>query len=290
MTKLVIAIFAVACLGRSPGRTDDYQIAEHVCKECLLLPNAVDMEKIPHDVFATALDEGTAHPGLLPWLWTSRSLVAFRLGDAESAIAYAEKSEQFDPHPRMKMFNASILALAHHRLGQLEKSYTSLYRGRRIHGGFIDPDTGFPTAHDALMTGLLLDEATALLSDAQSSSASAHAEWLRSVASNPNLSDAERFDILRDFQQWEAATEVGWRIVEQAPGRTESWLKLAPILVLAGDDAAYRDFCSRMVKQFGATSDVGSAERTCKACLLMPEAVKLDDLPHAVLAKTLEWK
>ena len=144
------------------GDTNDWRIAEHACKACLLVPAAVDMNKLPHQVLERALDGGTLEGGILPWLWTSRGLIAYRLGDSESAIAHVGKSEELNPDELMKMMNRAILALAHHQLGHMEESYNNLMLGRRLHA-----DTVVPKEHDALMTGILLREAAALLMDDQ---------------------------------------------------------------------------------------------------------------------------
>ncbi len=91
-----------------------------------------------------------------------------------------------------------------------------------------------------------------------------------------------------DSEDWGAAAEAGLRVLESRPDDTLAYLRVAPLLVLAEDEAKYRDFCSRMVEQFAGTDDVQAAERTCKACLLVDGAVELDALPHMALAESLD--
>ncbi|MEK6249349.1 MAG: hypothetical protein N2C12_14295, partial [Planctomycetales bacterium] len=268
--------------------TNEASIAEHVCKACLIVPGALDLDQLPHEVFAKALDEQTLHTGLVPWHWGSRALVAYRAGDPDSAIAYVQKSQESNSDELMQMINSSILALAYHHLGQPGMSYRNWKDARRQIDRFVNAETGFPKGHDALIAGILAQEARSLLLDSQSSIADTRADWLQTVATDPEISAAERFQILNDFGDWSAASKVGWQIVEQSPGNTEAWLKLAPVLVLGGNEEAYRDFCSRMVKQFEGTDDVQIAERTCKACLLIPNSIELSQLPIATLASSLD--
>jgi hypothetical protein len=59
-------------------------------------------------------------------------------------------------------------------------------------------------------------------------------------------------------------------------------------LVLADDEPSYRDFCARMVKQFGDTSVDWEADMTCKSCLLLPRCVDMASLPLSVLSDKLD--
>ena len=66
------------------------------------------------------------------------------------------------------------------------------------------------------------------------------------------------------------------------------WLRVAPVLALADDKAAYSDFCVRMAKKFAKSTDFATMERTIKACLLRANAIESATLPAGVLGKALD--
>jgi hypothetical protein len=96
---------------------------------------------------------------------------------------------------------------------------------------------------------------------------------LRHVWSNYTLSE-----------NWEAAAEVGRELVEQTPDDAITWLRTASVVALAGNEAAYREFCGRMAKRFAGADD---ALTTCMACLMLPDAIELARLPRNTLIKSL---
>jgi tetratricopeptide (TPR) repeat protein len=49
-----------------------------------------------------------------------------------------------------------------------------------------------------------------------------------------------------------------------------SWFQLAPLLIVSGDLAGYRQHREAMLARFGATADPLTGERIAKACLLLP--------------------
>ena len=69
---------------------------------------------------------------------------------------------------------------------------------------------------------------------------------------------------------------------------SRSWLNVAPILELAGDKDAYRNFCSRMSKQFSETENTQDATHTCKVCLLLPATLDLAQLSAKPVTTSLE--
>ncbi|MCY2962468.1 MAG: tetratricopeptide repeat protein, partial [Planctomycetota bacterium] len=108
--------------------------------------------------------------------------------------------------------------------------------------------------------------------------------WARSVP-HPTL---KQFHDAYSSKDWEMAIWSGGQIVKQTPGDAETWLKLAPLVVLAGGDAAYRPFCERMARQFAPSTDSRQIEQTLKSCLLRPDAVELSVLPREQLVAALD--
>ncbi len=145
------------------AETDDVQTAERTCKACLLVPGAIDLDQLPHTTLAKSLDEGTAPIGIASWLWCARSLVAYRSGDAESALAYAQKSEELDPSQMAQALILSIRASAHHQLDQLEESRDDVKHASEIIDGLVKSDPNLGHHHDVLMAKILLEEAKALI-------------------------------------------------------------------------------------------------------------------------------
>jgi tetratricopeptide (TPR) repeat protein len=116
---------------------------------------------------------------------------------------------------------------------------------------------------------------------------SAESDWRLAAKLNPGALQ-EPFNRHRLAANWQAAAKIGIVLIEQAPSDSMAWLRAAPALVLAGDEPSYREFCGRMVKQFGDTSAAPEAEVTCKACLLIPDCVAVEALPLSVFSDKLD--
>jgi tetratricopeptide (TPR) repeat protein len=114
----------------------------------------------------------------------------------------------------------------------------------------------------------------------------AKADWLRAVALKPDQMQAA-FDPFQQAQRWSDALAFGEKLIEINPNESLSWLNLAPVAAVAGDET-YRDFCRRYAQHFKETTDAMVAERMIKACLLKPGSVDLDTLPRETLAKALD--
>jgi tetratricopeptide (TPR) repeat protein len=54
------------------------------------------------------------------------------------------------------------------------------------------------------------------------------------------------------------------------PDEHDNWYRLAPLLVRSGENAAYDKHRSAMLQRFADTTNAPLAERTAKACLLVP--------------------
>jgi hypothetical protein len=77
--------------------------------------------------------------------------------------------------------------------------------------------------------------------------------------------------------RWNDAAAVFQRLCERQPARNRNWVVLAPLLAAAGDRNAYDQLSGELLSRFGHTEDPVIAERTAKACLLLPRSVASDD-------------
>jgi Flp pilus assembly protein TadD len=66
------------------------------------------------------------------------------------------------------------------------------------------------------------------------------------------------------------AIEIMERLAELSPDYHDAWNHGAILWALTGDRAGYRQHCRRMLERFGGTTNPAIAERTAKACLLLP--------------------
>ena len=106
----------------------------------------------------------------------------------------------------------------------------------------------------------------------------ARTDWLRAIEQQPGIAQAA-FDSYRQAERWSEAAEFGLMMAEQKPEDSLAWLHVAPVLILAGDDADYPAYCRRIVEQFAESKDFDVPEKVVKACLLRPEAIELAKLP-----------
>jgi serine/threonine protein kinase/tetratricopeptide (TPR) repeat protein len=66
------------------------------------------------------------------------------------------------------------------------------------------------------------------------------------------------------------AIEIMARLADLRPDYHDAWNHGAILRARTGEHAAYRAHCRRMLDRFGRTTEPGIAERTAKACLLLP--------------------
>ncbi len=81
-------------------------------------------------------------------------------------------------------------------------------------------------------------------------------------------------------RRWKEAAADYQIVLERQPLESRSmhdawqWLHAAPAFLAAGDREGYRRLRREMLKRFGDTQDIYTAERIAKACLLLPESAK----------------
>jgi eukaryotic-like serine/threonine-protein kinase len=74
--------------------------------------------------------------------------------------------------------------------------------------------------------------------------------------------------------QWQQASAALARGLELDSSDHFSWYRSAALHLQAGDVKGYRRGCREMLARFGETDKLEIAERTAKACLLLPDAVE----------------
>jgi len=111
-------------------------------------------------------------------------------------------------------------------------------------------------------------------------------DWTRAVQQQPDLAETA-FRRLSEAQRWKDAVEFGLPWIKQKPDDALVWLGVAPVLVLAGDQAANAECCARMRQQFAESKDPETAERVIKVCLLLPNLIDPAKLPGESLAQEL---
>ena len=113
----------------------------------------------------------------------------------------------------------------------------------------------------------------------------AESDWQRATELQPDRAKAA-FDAYRRAKRWNEAADYGLKWVDQNPAEAMRWLMVAPILVVAGNDQAYREHSDRMAKRFGDTTDARESRLAIKACLLVPDVIESDRLPVDTLVKS----
>ena len=138
------------------ANSENHGDAEKTCKVCCLLPGIANLENLPVEAFVRPLELGATADWIRPWLWSTRALVSFRAGDADSAIRYLSKSKQYDPADMCRVLNMAIQALAQSKLAQLDDARKSVDQAVEQLAELNDDATTF---HDRLIVRILLNEA-----------------------------------------------------------------------------------------------------------------------------------
>jgi tetratricopeptide (TPR) repeat protein len=73
--------------------------------------------------------------------------------------------------------------------------------------------------------------------------------------------------------RWKEAAAAFDRALELDPTDHERWCQASALHLGAGDLESYRRVCYQLVKRFGDTDDPVIAERTAKACLMLPDTL-----------------
>ena len=110
----------------------DGEAAERVIKTSLLRASGFDIAALPSGTLIEALASGN-HPEWFPaWGWVTRALLAYRSGDADSAVKYVAKSEEHKPEQFTHAMSLAVLALAQHKLNHSDEARTALAEASRV--------------------------------------------------------------------------------------------------------------------------------------------------------------
>jgi tetratricopeptide (TPR) repeat protein len=107
--------------------TTNLEVSERITKS--LLPDAIEPDKLPTQPLIDSLKNGTATAGQ-SWFWTSRALLAYRTGDAKSAVQYATRSEEHKPFQVTRALALSVLA--QHELVNTAEATTALQQATKL--------------------------------------------------------------------------------------------------------------------------------------------------------------
>jgi len=70
--------------------------------------------------------------------------------------------------------------------------------------------------------------------------------------------------------QWSESLAAAARFVQLQPAEYRGYYHAAPLLVQIGDRAAYEELCAKITTLFAGTTNLATAERMAKACLILP--------------------
>src|SRR5258708_11437097 len=102
----------------------------------------------------------------------------------------------------------------------------------------------------------------------------------------------ESYDLLSLYTEllarhglWEEAAAGASRVLELRPENAQQYHTLAPLLVASKNLAGYQQICRRIVARFSGTTDVFTADKMAKDCLILQSA-GVDLEPVAAMAET----
>ena len=137
--------------------------AERAIRACLLEPGLVEIESLLIDVLTKTLDDETATKWLLPRAWHTRALLAGRVGDAQSAVTYAEISQEQQEIPEVwQAMNLGVISHAQQYLGQEKQAKASLATADKLITE-LEQDPEFTHGFNLLSAQILFREAEAAI-------------------------------------------------------------------------------------------------------------------------------
>ena len=134
--------------------------ADRAIKGCLLKPGAIDVADLPLDKLPMSIDATTAPAYLPPWFWATRALLAYRSGDAESAVTHVTLSEQYKPNDHAHALNLAVLAMAQHELKHPDEARIALEEASQL---VTRLHAANKNHHDLLIAEILFREAETLI-------------------------------------------------------------------------------------------------------------------------------
>ena len=144
------------------GKETSIMHQERVCKMCTFLPDVVDIEELPTN-WETIVETNVLPSSnfWLAWAWHARALKALRQGDFETAISFADKSDQLNPKEICKVLNHCVRAIAAKRVGKTKLAHSSLLEADRSFRESVEKSTQYH--HDYIFARILIGEAESLI-------------------------------------------------------------------------------------------------------------------------------
>lgn len=97
-----------------------------------------------------------------------------------------------------------------------------------------------------------------------------------------------RATYLMRLGRWREAAADARQSRKLEPTNRGKWFSEANCVLLAGDEAAYRQLCQEMIEQFRGTADDEIADSVCKTCVLLAGTIELSELPIQMLRTALD--
>ncbi len=145
-------------VAKQPAETPEQ--TDRAIKVCLLKAGVVDITDLPGDTLARGLNDGTVPAWLPPSGWGCLALLAYRNGDAESAVKYVAQSEQHSPNDFAHAMNLAVLAMAENSLDHPDKARTALQESSQLISR-LKTNSDNKGHHDLLIAEILFREAKA---------------------------------------------------------------------------------------------------------------------------------
>jgi tetratricopeptide (TPR) repeat protein len=107
-----------------------------------------------------------------------------------------------------------------------------------------------------------------------------HRSWLIALEPNEGAHHGARADANAELGRWDEAAADAARALELGPDDMRAWHRQAVLDLHAGNVAAYRATCTRMLQRHGRTKDPDVANSVAWNCILAPGATA--DAEHVV--------
>jgi serine/threonine protein kinase/tetratricopeptide (TPR) repeat protein len=226
-------------------------------------------------------------PRRAAWVWNNLGLAFERMGRLDEAVSAYRRATDLDPDGATAYGNLGIIL---ERQGRHDEAATMFRRaieigpaGALTHNylGLVLMRMGrLAEAETAFRTAIQLGPGVAaayynlgLILEDRGRHEAAVALYRTAVALDPvgaaayyNLAGALNNRLGRTAE----AIEVLDRLTDSHPGEHDAWNYSAILRAWTGDRSGYRRHCLRMLAGFSGTGDSAIAERTAKACLLLP--------------------
>lgn len=149
---------------RQFGESTDANLAARLLKALLLDSDSIDAPPNFAESIRKSLGDGSTAADLQHFRWGILGLYAYRNGDAELAASRAAKAETLNPNGASRVLNQSVLALAHHQLGNADQARQAFATASQLIERMRN-EARFQGHHDLQIAEILLREAAETIND-----------------------------------------------------------------------------------------------------------------------------